>query len=96
MRDVTASTVEDQKGLAKMTEKAIVSGTVAMAEADAKVAAARERRERLKRGEDVAGGLGKPMTREDLMKMIGWTEADARRAALLNEINRAGGWEIAN
>jgi hypothetical protein len=39
-------------------------------------------------------GLGKPLPREDLMKMIGWTEADVRHGALLNESCQAGGREM--
>jgi hypothetical protein len=41
------------------------------------VATAKERLEKIKRGESVAGGLGKKMDREAMIKAMGITENDA-------------------
>ena len=38
-----------------------------------------------------AGGLGKPMTREDLMKMIGWNASDLPHANRLSLIDKVPG-----
>jgi hypothetical protein len=51
------------------------------AEAAEKAAKAKERLDKLAKGEDVSGGLGKPMTREQMKKILkdaGWTDADIR------------------
>ena len=54
-----------------------------MAEAAEKVEAAKSRLEKLKRGEDVAGGLGKPFDVRAALKAAGFTERDLRRMRLL-------------
>ena len=60
------SNAADLKGLAATAEQTAAQQAAAATDAAAKVAAARDRKERLQRGEDVPGGLGKPVTREDL------------------------------
>jgi hypothetical protein len=54
-----------------------------VAEAAVKVEAAKSRLEKLKRDEDVAGGLGKPFDVERALKAEGFTERDLRRVRLL-------------
>ena len=93
LRDMYAEKVEGEKGLLVSTERAIAASQASMAEADDKIAAVKERLERLCRGEAVAGGFGKPMTSAEMMKAIGWSESDMRRAALLAAIDDAGGWD---
>ena len=53
-----AETVEGHKGLAVSAERKVAEGQAAMATAASYRDAAKERRERLQRGEDVPGGLG--------------------------------------
>jgi hypothetical protein len=56
LRDMHAEKVEGHKGLVATVERAIAAGQAGMAEADAKTAAAKERLDRLARGEPVAAG----------------------------------------
>jgi hypothetical protein len=65
-----AGTVEGHKGLAAKAEHTAAEGEAEMAKAASHREAARERRERLERGEDMPGGLGKPLTREDLERIL--------------------------
>ena len=76
IHDMHAGTVEGHKGLAAKAEHTAAEGEAEMAKAASHREAARERRERLERGEDMPGGLGKPLTREDLERILrdaGWT-----------------------
>jgi hypothetical protein len=60
------------------------------ADAAAKATAARERTERIKKGEDVPGGLGKPLTHEDfvrIMREAGMTTSDLRHCERLAELH---------
>jgi hypothetical protein len=77
-----AGMVEDHKGLAATAERKIAEGQAEMAKVAAGRDAAKERRERLERGEDVPGGLGKPLTREDAERILrdaGWSKSDIRQ-----------------
>jgi hypothetical protein len=62
-------------------------------QARAGAATAKDRVERLKRGETVAGGLTKSMTLEEIAKAIGWTASDQRHANRLHVIHEAGARE---
>lgn len=53
--------------------------------------AARGRIERLKRGEAVAGGLGKPVDIERIFRNAGWTAADFKKARQTHMISELGG-----
>jgi hypothetical protein len=82
LRDMNADTVEQHKALAAQVADKIAKGETAVAGADTHVAQAQERVERIERGEQVEGGLGKPMTREDYEAILfeaGWTKRDLRR-----------------
>jgi hypothetical protein len=59
MHDMHASGLEDQKGMAAAVERSMGDQQAGLAAAAAKRDAARERRERLQRGEDVAGFLAR-------------------------------------
>jgi hypothetical protein len=83
MRDIGASSVEEHKALISSAEKRIAEQAPRVAEAAEKVEAAKSRLEKLKRGEDVAGGLGKPFDVERALKAEGFTERDLRRMRLL-------------
>jgi hypothetical protein len=79
-----------------MAERAIAEGQSAAADAAAKVAAAKERVERIKRGENVEGGLGKPMTWEDCERIFheaGMTTRDMEHCVRVNEVSDALGFE---
>jgi hypothetical protein len=86
-----AEKVGGHKGLVATVERAIAAGQAGIAEADAKTAAAKERLDRLARGEHVAGGFDKPITLKDVVKEAGWT---VRRCLLTYAIGEAGGFEM--
>jgi hypothetical protein len=93
LHDAHASTVADHKGLIATAAHAVSQGEAEATKAAARVATAKERAERIKAGENVAGGLGKPMTREDFEAMLlanGWTKRDIRRAGLLAAVGAYG------
>ena len=71
--------------MAAAIEKAIANGVAARAATAEWADAAAERVAKIERGEDVQGGLRKPMTREDIIAWLlkaGWTRKDLRRAGL--------------
>jgi hypothetical protein len=59
MRDMGTASVEEHKALISRAEAVIAKEAPRVAEAAEKVKAAKTRLEKLKRGEDLAGGLGK-------------------------------------
>jgi class 3 adenylate cyclase len=64
----------EHKGLATTVERKVAECQAQMATAASHRDAAKDRRERLQRGEDVPGGLGKPFTGEDAMVARGLVE----------------------
>jgi len=70
LQDMNQSTVEEHKALAATVEHAIASGQAGAANAAAKTAIAKERVARIRKGEDVPGGLGKRFTSEDAIKIL--------------------------
>jgi hypothetical protein len=90
IHDMHAGTVEGHKGLAAKAEHTAAEGEAEMAKAASHREAARERRERLERGEDMPGGLDKPLTREDLERILrdaGWTTSDIRRSIDISKLS---------
>lgn len=86
-------TTEEHKALAGTVQRAIADGEAAAAQAIAQSDAAKERLARIDRGEDVSGGLGKPMTHEDMIAILrkeGFTDRDLRRCRTVAEIAEAG------
>ena len=77
IRDMNQATADDHRGLVEVAEGAIARMRSAAADAGAKAAAARERAECIRRGEDVSGGIDRPLTRDDFHK-AGFTAADLR------------------
>jgi hypothetical protein len=89
MRDIGASSLEGHKALIARAEAVIAKEGPRVAEAAEKVEAAKSRLEKLRRGEDVAGGLGKPFDVERALKAAGFTERDQRRCELLASLTEA-------
>jgi hypothetical protein len=83
MRDIGASSVEEHKALIARAETVIAKEEQRVAQAAEKIEAAKSWLEKLKRGEDVAGGLGKPFDARAALKAEGFTERDLRRMRLL-------------
>jgi hypothetical protein len=86
LQDMHACTTEDHKGLARQVGSRIAEGEAAAASAKAKAETARDRVARIERGEDVAGGLGKPMTYAQAVAIMlgaGLTKRDIEDAKLI-------------
>jgi hypothetical protein len=95
LRDLHQSTANDHKGLAAKAERTAANGQAAAEAAAANAAGAKDRVDRIKGGENVPGGLGKPMTRGDWIKQLGLTRRDLRRMEHLMAVGKLGddAWE---
>jgi hypothetical protein len=82
MRDVNAASAEGYKGLIASTETKLKESERSAADAAEKREAARERPAKLKRGESVAGGLGKKLDIVTMTKTAGFTPRQIRRMVL--------------
>jgi hypothetical protein len=77
LADMHAGTAEGQAGLIASAERARTAAAAEHARAAEEAARAKDRVARSERGEDVAGGLGKPMTFEQLVHEAGITKVEA-------------------
>jgi hypothetical protein len=95
LRDLHQSTANDHKGLAAKAERTAANGQAAAEAAAANAAGAKDRVDRIKGGENVPGGLGKPMTGGDWIKQLGLTRRDLRRMEHLMAVDKLGddAWE---
>jgi hypothetical protein len=89
MRDIGASSVEEYKALIARAETKIAEHAAGAAEAGERAQAAKDRLERIRRGESVPGDLGKPFDAERALKAAGFTERDLRRMRLLASLTEA-------
>jgi hypothetical protein len=89
MRDLNASHIEGHKAHIALAEAKIAEMAPEVAKAAEKVEVARSRLEKLKRGESVAGGLGKKLDVVAVMKAAGWTPSMMGRARLLASLTEA-------
>jgi hypothetical protein len=82
-------TSEGHKELAAKSARIAADAEAGAAAAGEKASVAKDRIERLAKGEDVSGGLGKPMTRKDYEKRLrdaGWSAADIRFSIELDSL----------
>jgi hypothetical protein len=89
MRDMNASHIEGHKALIAQAHSKIAAMEPEVAKAAEKVEVARSKREKLKRGEAVAGGLGKRLDFAAVVKAAGITPALLRRSLLLASLTEA-------
>ncbi len=89
-----AGTVDGNKGIITAAERKLEEGRPEMMKVAAHRDAARERRERLERGEDAAGGLGKPPDLRRILREAGWTESDIRHATDLAALAQVMDWDL--
>lgn len=95
-KDYEAGLAEDLKGMGAKYQR---EGEEA--EAQAKTAAehgasAKDRLDRLDKGEDLPGGLGKPMTREDAIKIMksgGLSDSDIRHCVNVHGLHEIGAYD---
>jgi hypothetical protein len=83
MLDIGTAGVEEHKKLIAVADKKIAGYAAGAAEAAERLQAAKDRLERLDRGESVSGGLGKPIDVEQALRKAGWTTKDVTQALLL-------------
>ena len=92
IHDMHAGTVADHKGLATTVERKVAEGQAGMVDAAAKREVAKERRERLERGEDVPG-LGKRLTSEDVERILREAGVDPQHCSDVNELSNLMGFD---
>ena len=81
LQGMNAEMAEGHKELAAKSARIAADAEAGAAAAGEKASVAKDRIKRLAKGEDVSGGLGKPMTRKDYEKILkdaGWGAADIR------------------
>jgi hypothetical protein len=92
MLDMNASTVAEHKALIANAERKIAELAPMAASAADNAQVAKERLDKIKRGENVPGGLGKRFDQADaiaILKAAGWTPRDFRRMKLVGELTDA-------
>ena len=90
VRDTGTASVEEHKALISTAETRITEHAASAAEAGERAADAKDRLERIRRGESVPGGLGKPLdVRATARRRLGMTERELRRFELLASLTRA-------
>jgi hypothetical protein len=89
MRDLNASHIEGHKAQIALAEAKVAEMEPEVAKAAEEVEVARTRLAKLKRGEDVAGGLGKRLDLRALIKAPGLTLSLVRRAELFASLTEA-------
>jgi hypothetical protein len=93
LAEMHGEAAEGQAGLIAAAERAKASAAAEHTKATEHAAAAKDRAARLARGEDVAGGLGKPLTLADVYA-AGLTKADiARCGRRVHEVSEALGFD---
>jgi hypothetical protein len=86
MRDLNAASVEDHKSLIAAAEAKLKGHESAAADASEKLGTAKDRLQRLQRGESVAGGLGKKLDIVAMMKAAGITPKQMERLRLFSNL----------
>jgi hypothetical protein len=89
MRDMGIASVEEHRALIARAETKIAEQQPKAADAGERAQAAKDRLERIRRGESVPGGLGKPFDVRAALKAEGFTERDLRRTRLLASLTEA-------
>ena len=89
MRDLNASHIEGHKAQIALVEAKIAEMEPEVGRAAEKVAVARSKLEKLRRGEPVAGGLGKRLDLHAVIKAAGLTPSIVRRALLFARLTEA-------
>jgi len=87
--EMQAERIEGNKGLLATAQRAIAEGEPLAADAAAKAKAAKDRLARVEKGEAVAG-IPAPMTRADLLRISGMTEAQLQHCERVAGIAAAG------
>ncbi len=89
MRDMNAASVEEHKVLIARAEANVADHARNAAEAAKKANAAKDHLDRLRRGDTVAGGLGKRLDLVAALKAAGWTPSMMRHAESMSNLTEA-------
>jgi hypothetical protein len=87
-KDYQAALAEDFKDISGEYQRKGADAETGAKDAAGHITAARDRLDRLAKGEALTGGLGKPMTLEDTIKILkeaGWTASDMKHATNMAE-----------
>jgi hypothetical protein len=86
LQDMNADQAEGHKGLAALASRNAAEAEAGAADAGKKAAIAKERRERIAKGDPVPGGLGKPVDFRKMLLDAGYTKEDLRRWKLMADV----------
>jgi hypothetical protein len=89
LRDVGASIIEGHREIIASAEAAIAEQAPEVAKAAERVEAAKSRLEKIRRGEDVGGGLGKPVDFRAGLLAAGFEPSMLKRCELLASLTKA-------
>jgi hypothetical protein len=87
---------QGQRRLAVHAEQAAALAEAGAGAGAATATEAKDKIERLKKGEAVAGGFSKPLNIENLLRAEGWTDSDFRHIETVGAIARIIGDEASN
>jgi hypothetical protein len=87
MRGIVAANLEEHKAMMAQLDAKIAEGKAWVADATERVERAKDRLDRLGRGEAISGGLHKRMDMEALLDQAGVTKRQRRRWTLLGDLN---------
>ena len=90
LAEMDADYIEGNKGLLASTQRASEQRERLATDTAAKAQAAKDRLARVEKGEDVAG-IAPPLTRKDILKIRGMTEAEAQHCERMADICRVDG-----
>ena len=93
LRDMHQANLDDNKGMVEAAGRAVAQAQSGVEAASAKAAAAKDRVARLKRGEEVAGGVDRKLTREDAeraMREAGLSDRDIKKIRIVARLDNAG------
>jgi hypothetical protein len=93
LAEMQTERAEGSEKLAASAQHAAAESREQAKKASSKAAEAKDRVERLKRGEAVASRIGRPVDIEQIFREAGWTKADIEHARMTNTISRLGGFE---
>jgi hypothetical protein len=93
LADATDDLLAGQREIVAIAQRKLaeLEETAKARKAEAETAQARVAK--AERGEDI-GPFSRPLTAEEVLKAMGWTQADQRNADLLNKIEQLGLWEL--
>jgi hypothetical protein len=86
MQDMNQSKVADHRALVAKAQGAIATGEADAAKAADSLARAKDRAERIRKGEDVHGGLGGPVDLKAMLRKAGLTATDIQHARNVAEL----------